>query len=423
MQSQFLIGASSSGSGKTTLTLGLLRAFVRRGLAVQPFKCGPDYIDPLYHRLAAGRESVNLDPWMASEGHLRALYARHGAGAGVCVAEGAMGLFDGWRAALGSSAEVAGWLGLPVVLVVDARAAAYSVAPLLYGFKHFRPEVELAGVIFNRVGSPSHYAFLQQAAHDAGVEALGYLPRRDDFVVPSRHLGLSLEHLDAFAPTLDAIADALQEHVDLGRLLALTRRPKPVPEPAVAPVRGSLRIAVARDEAFNFIYRANLDRLAQLGEVVFFSPLHDEALPEADLVYLPGGYPEFFADRLSENRSMRTAIRDILAECGGMLCLCRSLVPEPGAAPRPMCGVLPLEGTMEGMRLHLGYRQVRYGDVCLRGHEFHYSRVEGDMPSVGRQFSARGEAVETPLYRYKNVIAGYTHLYWAEGDPMELFRQ
>ena len=432
MQSQFLIGAASSGSGKTTLTLGLLRAFVRRGLAVQPFKCGPDYIDPMYHRLAAGRESINLDPWMASVEHLRGLYARYGAGADVCVTEGVMGLFDGWHAAHGSSASVAGLLSLPVVLVVDARSTAYSVAPLLYGYKNFRPKVEIAGVIFNRVAGVSHYAFLQEAARDADVEAFGWLPRREDFAAPSHHLGLSLENLEAFSPTVDAIADALEEHVDLNRLLELTRRPKPMPPTAEkSAAQGSLRIAVASDEAFNFTYRANLDRLTQFGEVDFFSPLRDTAPPaDTDLIYLPGGYPEFFASQLSENSSMRTAIRDyaerggrILAECGGMLYLCRSLTQEPGAKPLPMCGVLPLDGTMEGMRLHLGYRELHYGGVQLRGHEFHYSHVEGDMLSVARQFSARGAEVATPLYRYKNVIAGYTHLYWAEGDPMKLFRQ
>jgi cobyrinic acid a,c-diamide synthase len=435
MQSQFLIGAASSGSGKTTLTLGLLRAFVRRGLVVQPFKCGPDYIDPQYHRLAAGRESVNLDPWMASGQHLRTLYARYGAGADVCVTEGVMGLFDGYRAAGGSSAEVARLLGLPVVLVVDARATAYSVAPLLYGYKHFRPDVEIAGVIFNRVGSASHYADLTRAAHDAQVDVLGYLPRDEAFAAPSRHLGLSLENLSAFSPALDAIADALEEHADLDRLLELTRRPAPEPtappEPLTFDGQHSITIAVARDEAFNFTYRANLDRLEELGEVVFFSPLRDAVLPDdTGLIYLPGGYPEFFAEELSENRPMRRAIADyaerggrILAECGGMLYLCRTLTPAEGARPLPMCGVLPLDGTMAGMKRRLGYRELHYGGLRMRGHEFHYSHLVGEMPSVARQFSARGEEVPTPLYRHKHVIAGYTHLYWAEGDPMELFRE
>ncbi len=427
MQSQFLIGAPASGSGKTTVTLGLMRALVCRGLAVQPFKCGPDYIDPMYHRLAAGRESINLDPWMASADHLRKLYARFGVGADACVAEGVMGLFDGWRAGEGSSAEVARTLGLPVVLVVDARSTAYSVAPLLWGFRGFRPGVEIAGVIFNRVGGASHYSFLRDAARDAGVEPLGWLPRSESFAAPSRHLGLSIENLDAFSPTIDAIAEALEQNVDLDRLLELTRGPKPAaPSLSTFNVQRSTKIAIARDEAFNFIYPANLDRLGEQGaELQFFSPLTDATPPPgADLIYIPGGYPEFFTDRLTANTSMRAAIRDhaesggrILAECGGMLYLCRTLDSAP------MCGVLPLDGTMEGMRLRLGYRELHLENgQRLRGHEFHYSTVRGELPSVARVFSARGEEVATPLYRRKNTIAGYTHLYWADGgDPTKLF--
>ncbi|MDR2912289.1 MAG: cobyrinate a,c-diamide synthase [Alistipes sp.] len=435
MFSSFLIGAATSGSGKTTLTLGLLRALARRGLVVQPFKCGPDYIDPMFHRLATSAasvscaESVNLDLWMGSEEHVRELFARYGADADVCVTEGVMGLFDGWRTSEGSSAEVARVLGLPIVLVVDARATGYSVAPLLFGFKNFRPEATIAGVIFNRVGSPSHYAHLAEAARDAGIETLGWLPRCDDFSAPSRYLGLSIEGIERFSSTIDAIADAVERHVDIERLLELTQQPRP-PKATKCDKGDTLQIAVARDEAFNFTYLANLDRLGELGRLTFFSPLSDAAPPEgADLIYLPGGYPELFADRLSDNLTMREAIRDyaerggrILAECGGMLYLCRSL------DGRPMCGVLPLEGSMEGAKLHLGYREVHYGGLRLRGHEFHYSHTTGEadsaggMASVARQFTARGAEVATPLYRHKNVIAGYTHLYWAEsGGTLEWF--
>jgi cobyrinic acid a,c-diamide synthase len=441
MQSRFLIGAAGSGSGKTTLTLGLLRAFARRGLAVQPFKCGPDYIDPMYHRLAAGRESINLDGWMTSSEHIKELFARHGAGAEVCVAEGVMGLWDGYRDDQGSSAQIARLLDLPVVMVVDGRSTAYSVAPLLYGFRTWRPEPRIVGVIFNRVAGESHYDFLARAARDAGVEVLGWLPRSEVFGAPERHLGLSVDNLAGFEPSIEAIADSLEAHVDLDRLLSLTScttTPSAF-QTAASPRKGShaagfhrRKIAVARDEAFNFIYPANLARLKELGaELHFFSPLHD-AIPPADpdMIYLPGGYPEFFATPLSANKSMREAIAahaergtKILAECGGMLYLCRTLTSATGTAPEPMCGVLPLDGTMEGARLRLGYREVHYGAITMRGHEFHYSSVTGDMPSMARQFSARGDEVSTPLYRIGNVIAGYTHLYWAEADPTQLFNQ
>lgn len=426
-KSQFLIGAAASASGKTTLTLGLLRAFARRGRQVQPFKCGPDYIDPHFHALAAGRESINLDPFLASEAHLRELYARYGAAGDLCIAEGAMGLFDGYDRDRGSAAEVARTLRLPVVLVVDARATAFSTAPLLYGFTRFDPTVEVAGVIFNRVASESHYSHLKAAAEAAGVESFGYLPRNEAFRAPSRHLGLSLAALQAFEPVVEAVADAAEKQIDLDRLAAATRRRIPdVPEHKALENQG-LRIAIARDEAFNFSYRANLDRLAELGSVRYFSPLHDPVLPEADLVYLPGGYPEFWLEALHANTAMRQALAAyveaggrLLAECGGMMYLCREIRNEAGAV-YPMCGVLPLAATMEGMRLHLGLRRVELAGGELRGHEFHYSRIEGDYPSSARQYSVRGEAVATPLYRYKNAVAGYTHLYWAADDPMKLF--
>ncbi len=425
-KSQFMIGAASSGSGKTTLTLALLRALERSGLKVAPFKCGPDYIDPQYHALAARSESVNLDCFLSSKKHITDLYSRHATGADVAVVEGVMGLFDGWQADRGSSAELAQAISIPVVLTVDARSTAYSVAPLLYGYKHFRPQIQIAGVIFNRVASESHYRFLKEAARDAGVETFGYLPRDEAFAAPSRHLGLSTENLAAFNPTIERLADAAAKYVDIERLTAATLRPF---HAASAPQhsRGNMRIAVARDEAFNFIYGANLDRLAELGEVFTFSPLRDSKLPEADFIYLPGGYPEFRLKELADNVQLRKALKEyaeaggrILAECGGMMYLCRAIRSETGIS-YPMCGVLPIEASMEQMKLRLGYREVHLGNRTLRGHEFHYSHVEGDYPSIARQFSARGEEVNTPLYRYKNVIAGYTHLYWGEANPLEWF--
>lgn len=223
-KSQFLIGAASSGSGKTTFTIGLLRALKDRGLDVQPFKCGPDYIDTKYHAIASGEESVNLDVFMAAEKRVREVYARYGEHSDVCVTEGVMGLFDGYDGMNGSSAEIAALLNIPVILLLNARSTAYSVAPVLYGFKHFYPKLQVAGVVFNFVSSAMHYSYLQQACEDVGMEALGYLPKQEDFEVPSRHLGLTLDETFDFDAFAGRVAKVITRTVDVDRLLELTRR-------------------------------------------------------------------------------------------------------------------------------------------------------------------------------------------------------
>lgn len=215
---QLLIGAATSGSGKTTFTMGLLRALSRRGLIVQPFKCGPDYIDTQFHSIAAGRESVNLDTWMASPDHIREVFARYSADADVAVIEGVMGLFDGYDRMRGSSAEIAALLDVPVILVVNARSTAYSVAALLHGMKTFRPDVKIAGVVFNLVASESHYSFLKAAADDAGVPSLGWIPRTDGIEVPSRHLGLTIGMEQEINKLADLAADLIEQHIDLDQL-------------------------------------------------------------------------------------------------------------------------------------------------------------------------------------------------------------
>ena len=430
MKPQLLIGALHSGSGKTTFTMGILRALQRQGLQVQPFKCGPDYIDTRFHALAAGRESVNLDTWLASERHVRDLYARYGADADACVVEGVMGLFDGYDRMAGSSAAIARLLDIPVVLVVGARSMAYTVAAQLHGMKTFLPGLRLAGVVFNQVSSENHFRFLAQACEDAGLRCFGWLPKVPDLEIPSRHLGLTLAAGQEMERWIDRAADLVTRCLDIPALLeavcvAAAEAPA---EASAAP--GTLRIAVARDAAFNFTYRENLSRLSQLGQVRYFSPLAGDPLPEADLVYLPGGYPELFAAELSSRRETMQQLRDyaesggrILAECGGMIYLSKAIEGVEGG-PYPLCGVLPFSATMDGARLHLGYRRlVDAAGREWRGHEFHYSAVTAPdaLPSVAQQYDARGGAVATPLYRYKNVIAGYTHLYWGETGILNLW--
>lgn len=461
MKSHFLIGAASSGCGKTTFTLGLLRALKNRSLRVQPFKCGPDYIDTRHHRMAAGCASVNLDRFMMSEAHIETLYRQYASTADVAVTEGVMGLFDGYKGMEGSSAEIARMLQIPVVLVVNAKSAAYSVAPMLYGFKHFNKEIRIAGVLFNWVASENHYSFLKRACEDVGVEALGYLPKCADIEIPSRHLGLSLEEDFCFDAFADRIAGWVEQQVDIDRLLEVAssagaygasgeknclypcrkedggeKEEKGKEESEVKKEKKesaqasffsgnpkSRRIAVARDAAFNFVYEENIRWLGRIGELTYFSPLQDCSLPEADLVYLPGGYPELYLPGLSGNTSLLRSIREyveaggkLLAECGGMMYLCREIVAADGKA-YPMAGILDQSATMEAMKLKLGYRRLRYREDTLLGHEFHYSRIlsqDKPLPSVAEACTARGERAETPLYRYKNVLAGYTHLYWAD---------
>ena len=228
LQSHFLIGAATSGSGKTTLTLGLLRALDRRGQCVQSFKCGPDYIDTWYHQQTTGKPSINLDGFMMSDDHIRDLYMRYASRSEIAVTEGVMGLFDGYAGMRGSSAEVAELLQIPVLLVVNARSTAYSVAPLLYGFKHFHSQLNIVGAVFNFVSSENHYAFLKQACVDVGIEPLGYLPKADNISIPSRHLGLSMDVDADFIRFADRIADLVEQSVDINRLLELTSTVLPV---------------------------------------------------------------------------------------------------------------------------------------------------------------------------------------------------
>lgn len=430
MNSRFVIAAASSGSGKTTLTLGLLRSLRRRNLSVSPFKCGPDYIDPMWHKAASGSDSINLDTFLASEAHVRQLFARYASGSDVCVVEGVMGMFDGYDKMSGSSADISRLLDIPVVLLVNAASTAYSVAATIFGFKNFRPDIKIAGVIFNRVASRRHFSFLKDACHDAGVECFGYIGRIFDMEMPSRYLGLSIESQHSMNVFVDKAADAVASGVDIDALLAATQIDTTPYVPDFASTsKTHFKVAVASDEAFNFIYPANILALREHPcydiSVEYFSPLRDSVMPQCDMLYLPGGYPELYAAELSANSAMIDSVRTyaenggkILAECGGMMYLMR------GVDDYPMCGVLPMDVTMHSPKLTLGYRSLMIDGEIWRGHEFHYSRVlnPDELPSIAVQRNAKGKEVPTPLYRYKNVIAGYTHLYWGDKDILRLWQ-
>lgn len=420
---QFLIAAASSHSGKTTLTLGLLRALHTRGLQVQAFKCGPDYIDTTHHRTASHRPGINLDTFMMSETHVKELYSHYSNDADVAITEGVMGLYDGAVKWEGSSAAIAILLEIPVVLVLNAKAMAYTVAPLLFGLKHFNPQLKIAGVIFNFVNTESHYQFLKDACEDVGLTPLGYIPVNESIRIPSRHLGLAISPENDYEAIIDAAAAHISKSVDLDHLLEITSRDVPAYHPPATGSVQRLQIGVARDHVFNFLYEENLRALAQLGDVFVFSPGYESELPDMDLLYLPGGYPELNLELLENNIAMRNAIREycqkggrVIAECGGMMYLGKGITDQKGKRYE-MCGVLDLETSMENSRLSLGYRNIQIGDKVLKGHEFHYSHAKENhpIPTIGEVTNARGKTVATPIYKQQNVIASYMHLYWG-GD-------
>ena len=325
-----------SGSGKTTIARGLMALLVSKGLAVQPFKCGPDYIDTKFHEAVYGRPSINLDTFMATPGHVRWLFAHYGADADVRIVEGMMGLFDGYDRDRGSSAEIARVLDLPVVLVVDARSAAYSMAPLLSGFIHFRDDVHACGVIFNKVGSTRHYEMLREVCDDLGIACLGYLPKHAAMEQHSRYLGLDFSE----EAGTNELVEQLEAHVDWERMLALcdtTTKGLDNLEPlAETENRRQQRLVVARNaESFSFVYQEALDRVS---EVVTFDPeCMVPTLESDDLLYLPGGYPEKHLPALVANEPARLVIKAfaedggaVVAECGGMMYLWQRIITDDG---------------------------------------------------------------------------------------------
>ncbi|MBP2402204.1 cobyrinic acid a,c-diamide synthase [Streptomyces syringium] len=437
---RLVIAAPASGSGKTTVATGLMRAFADAGLAVSPHKVGPDYIDPGYHTLATGRPGRNLDAYMCGPRQVEPLFLHGAAGCDLAVVEGVMGLFDGasGQGELASTAHVAKLLRAPVVLVVDASSQSRSVAALVHGFASWDPEVRVAGVILNKVGSDRHERLLREALDESGVPVLGALRRAPAVHTPSRHLGLvpvaerSTEALDAVA----AQADRVREGCDLEALLALARSAPALtaqawdPTASCPPDGGQPSgprpvVAVAGGAAFTFSYAEHTELLTAAGaDVVTFDPLRDEKLPPgtAGLV-IGGGFPEMYAPELSANEPLRKAVADlaasgapVAAECAGLLYLSRSL------DGKPMCGVLPAEARMSE-RLTLGYREaVAIADNPLaaagtrvRGHEFHRTVIEpgaGDTPAWG--FTAPERRVEG--FASGGVHASYLHVHWA-GAP------
>ncbi|MFP5239053.1 MAG: cobyrinate a,c-diamide synthase [Acidobacteriota bacterium] len=438
MTKTLLVSGTHSGCGKTSVTLGLLAWMRRAGLDARPFKTGPDFIDPGLHALACGRTSHNLDSWMLTPGANREIFARYAAGGDAALVEGAMGLFDGLSGTseLGSAAHMAKLLGIPALLVADASGMARSAAALAQGFARFDPELGLAGVVFNRVGGPGHREILAEAMERAGVPLLGCLPKAPDIALPSRHLGLVTAQ-DAKTPPdwLARLADWV-EALDPAALLA--RLPGAVFEPAPASPAGParVRLGLARDRAFCFCYEENLRLLELAGAgIVPFSPLEDAALPPGlDGLYLPGGYPELHAAQLSGNGSMLASIREfcasgrpVYAECGGFMALMEAVEDREGRT-WPMCGVFPCRAAMGERFAALGYREAVFqrdtplgqSGTRARGHEFHYSRLEGPAPGPGAYaLSGRKGALGGPEgFLRGNTLGSYVHLHFASNPEL-----
>lgn len=430
-----LLSACASASGKTTITAALMRALTNRGTLVCPYKNGPDYIDPMFHEKACGRPSVNLDAFMSGEEGVRDSFALGAVEDGLGLVEGAMGLFDGrGTGSEGSAAHTAKILGIPVVLIVDARGMSRSVAALVRGFRDFDLEVRIAGVILNRIKSPSHFELLRQILEEEGIEVFGYFPETPHLHLESRHLGLiPAEELTELDAQIDEAAEILSEHVDLDALIAAADEAACPKTKAQCEHRGfeGLRVALARDRAFNFYYEENLQWLRDQGAALIpFSPLEDERLPDCDALYLGGGYPEVFARELSENRPMRQSIRSALeeglpcyAECGGMIYL-MSAVTTKEKKTYPLVGFFPGEARMTDRLQHFGYATLalRLGgeEYRLNIHEFHHSVIENGPDTIGG--ITKGKRSWPGMMKKNNTLAGYPHLLVsAKPDGEKLF--
>ena len=411
-----------TGSGKTTITLGLLSLLRARGLNLRAFKVGPDFIDPGLHELATGGASHNLDGWMLSRSTNEQLFAHATADVDVAIVEGVMGLFDGFngRSNAGSTAEMAQWLDLPIVLVIDANPLARSIAAIIHGMKTFDPSLRFAGVIFNRVAGEGHFRILADSVDDLPI--LGWLPVNPEIEIRERHLGL-LTGQEAEAQTrIERIQEFISKHIDVDRLLALL--PERVAASAVtdrAYSPGKFKIALASDPAFSFYYHANRMALERAGgEIVEFSPIRDPQLPSADFLYIGGGYPELYRKQLEANVSMRNSVRDYIksgkrfyAECGGLMYLSQRIEESE------MVGILPTDIEMTNGLVDFGYCEVStlkpsiFGSpgTTLRGHQFHHSRAT--RSSADPIYAVRqGVREYREGFGLENGIASYVHLHF-----------
>ncbi|RZB29601.1 MAG: cobyrinic acid a,c-diamide synthase [Desulfobacteraceae bacterium Eth-SRB1] len=441
-----VVAGIHSGCGKTTIAMGLMAVLKRRGMNVAPFKVGPDFIDPGFHKQICDRPSRNLDGWMLSKEYNKEVFYKGSHSCDVAIVEGVMGLFDGYdgRSEAGSTAEMAKWLSLPVLLIVDARSMARSAAAMVYGFENFDRELKWAGVVLNRLGSNTHLRYIREAFEGhVDIPLIGGIKKEDGLNLPERHLGLVTQDENPLSPDyIDHLADLIEDSLNLNMLM------DNLPELDIPKFfqrqetrqKNSVRIGVARDEAFCFYYQDNFELLEKYGaELVFFSPLRDRSLPpDINGLYLGGGYPELFAEKLSRNKSLMEEIKKlgdngfpIYAECGGFMYLTEG-IEDKSLNYYSMAGIFPVKIMMLDRLKALGYREITLKAFNLlgkpgekiRGHEFHYSEIKeitGKMdPVVDHngvtlvyKLSDRpGLKIREEGYMKKNVLGSYVHLHF-----------
>ena len=434
-QHGFVLAATRSGDGKTTIASGIMAALIRRGLVVQPYKVGPDYIDPAFHTGICQRPSINLDTWMVSGDLVKWSYHWYGSDADAAVVEGVMGLFDGGEdpRRTGSTAEVAARLQLPVVLIIDAAKMAGSAAALVSGYAGFYPGVQVRAVIANRVASTRHYRRVKDAIEShTGIPVIGGILRDEHLSIPERHLGLTpVSEYGAISAWNERVGQVIESSLDLDQLLELTRNETLPPQLSMTeqleltPGR-RIKIAVARDEAFHFYYEDNLRLLAALGaEIIEFSPIHDPQLPpEVRGLYIGGGFPEMYIDQLAANQSMHRSIREayqrgmpMIAECGGLVYLAQSFTAEK---QYPLVGLVPADIRIGSRLAAMGYRRAVFGQstvlgpagMTLRGHEFHYTYAQSPGGEAVQLFDSGGREITNDSYASKNLFASYMHFHF-----------
>lgn len=412
-----IIAAPASGQGKTTVTATLAWHYRRQGKQVRIFKVGPDFLDPMILSFASGHPVYQVDLWMVGEAHSRQLIAEAAQQADIILIEGVMGLFDGAP----STADLAATLSIPVLAVIDASAMAQTFAALAFGLANFRQDVQLAGVLANRVGSSKHAEMLTPHLPE-DLPCLATMPRQVESL-PSRYLGLvQADEINGLAERLDKLADSLA----FNPAFVLPEYPiHNEPAEDLPLLLKGIRIGVAKDAAFAFIYQANLDCLTAMGvELVFFSPLQDAALPEVDSLYLPGGYPELHLETLSQNISMRQAIcehinanKPVVAECGGMLYLCRTLTDKKGQKA-DMCGVLAADAKLQARLTALALQQVTLDNHTLRGHTYHHSLLENQLDAIAYAESPNDNKVSEAVFQQLRLTASYIHFYFPSAPEL-----